>query len=228
MNGALAQAPFDLVIFDVDGTLHDTFRWWGPVLRRGLAAFAERHAIEIPMPDDDAAATVVGLADAQVWGAFLPDAVSARWEEFRELVVPMELVEVAARDHLFDGVRPLLEALRAAGVRTALASNCRQRYLDGVADGQGLRSLTDWQFCLDSEGGIDKAGMLRAAMRAAGSERAVLVGDREPDRDAARKVGLPFVWRQNARCDLADADAVWGGDPESLLALLAIVSPDHS
>ncbi len=46
-------------------------------------------------------------------------------------------------------------------------------------------------------------------------------GDREPDPEAARDQGLPFIWRRNDRCDLAaDSDGVWDGDPDQFLALL--------
>ncbi|MBL8736152.1 MAG: HAD hydrolase-like protein, partial [Planctomycetes bacterium] len=90
-------------------------------------------------------------------------------------------------------------------------------------DGQGLRALTDWQFCLDSDGVSTKTDMLVQARRAAGdAARVVMVGDREPDLEAARALGWPFVWRRNDRCHLADAELVWGGDPDELLAGLGL------
>ena len=44
--------PPDLVVFDVDGTLHDTFRWWAPVIRAGLQRFAAATGIDLAMPSD--------------------------------------------------------------------------------------------------------------------------------------------------------------------------------
>jgi len=219
---AIAGAPFELVVFDVDGTLHDTFRWWGPVLRQGLSLFAAALDRPLELPDDDAAGLVVGLKDEGVWGAFLPPDLKDRWRELREIVVPLEVAEVHARDHLFAGTKELLAGLRGAGLRTALASNCRSRYLAAVAAGQGLLPLTDWQFCLDSPGIEDKTGMVRAALHAAGTQRAVMVGDREPDREAADALGLPFVWRTNPRCDLAAGSWCWDGRTESFYELLAL------
>lgn len=215
---ALPARP-DLVIFDVDGTLHDAFRWWAPLIRRGVTEFAAREGLTVDPFTDAEADAVVGMKDAGVWAPFLPAAEQHRWRELRALVLPMELDELrSGADHLFPGVRPLLAALRAADVRLALASNCHQPYMDAMCDGQGLGVATDWQFCLDSPGVGDKTGMLRHAIRAAGAERAVMVGDREPDLEAARAAGLPFVWRANPRCDLAgDSDRVWSGDPDELL-----------
>lgn len=218
----------DLVVFDVDGTLHDTFRWWGPVIREGVRRFAEREGLSIEEPDDDTAAAVVGMKDAGVWAPFLPDPHKARWRELRSVVLPIEVAEVASgRDHLFPGVRALLAHLRALGVRAAIASNCHSTYLSAICDGQGLGVLSDWQFCLDSIGVETKTDMLRLAIRTARAQRPVMVGDREPDRDAAREAGVPFLWRVNSRCRLDDADGAWRGEPDQLLDLLGLPRMDR-
>ena len=216
--------PPDLVIFDVDGTLHDAFAWWAPVLRRGLAAFAAREGLVVELPDDAAADAVVGSKDAGVWAPFLPASQRDRWRELRAVVLPMELDELrAGRDYLFPGVRELLVELRRQGVGTALASNCHQLYMDAIREGQGLAALTGAQFCLDSPGVTTKTDMIRLAVGAAGARRAWMVGDREPDLEAAREAGLPFVWRANARCDLsAAADLVWAGGAEEFLHLAGL------
>lgn len=217
--------PPELVVFDVDGTLHDTFRWWAPVIRAGLQRFAEREGIAIQLPDDATAEAVVGMRDAGVWGPFLPDGHKHRWQDLRSLVVPMEVEKVSdGTDYLFAGVRLLLPHLRRIGVRVALASNCRTTYMGAMKHGQGLAALSDWQFCLDSPGVQSKTDMLRIARETAGAHRVVMVGDREPDLEAARALGWPFVWRRNDRCDLADSDAVWGGEPNELLALLGLAA----
>ena len=90
-----------------------------------------------------------------------------------------------------------------------------------MMEGQGLRALTDWQFCLDSPGVECKTDMLRRAREVSGAERIVMVGDREPDHEAAVAHGWPFVWRHNDRCSI-DADWVWHGDGNEFLAALGL------
>lgn len=215
--------PPDLVVFDVDGTLHDTFRWWAPVIRDGLRRFAEATGIPIEMPTDAAAEAVVGMRDAGVWGPFLPAEHKHRWQDLRAMVVPIEVETISSGvDYLFPGVRELLPHLRRIGVRVALASNCRRTYMGAVQQGQGLAAISDWQFCLDSPGVGDKRDMLRLAAEAAGARRMVMVGDREPDHEAAVALGWPFVWRRNDRCDLSHGDAIWDGDPNQLLDVLGL------
>ncbi|MCC7061882.1 MAG: HAD family hydrolase [Planctomycetes bacterium] len=215
--------PPELVVFDVDGTLHDTFRWWAPIIRAGLQRFGEQHRIPVVMPSDAEAEAVVGMRDAGVWAPFLPEAHKHRWNELRSVVLPMEVEEVSRGvDYLFAGVRPLLLHLRRIGVKTALASNCRRTYMGAMQKGQGLADLTDWQFCLDSPGVDHKIDMLRIAKETAGAQRVVMVGDREPDHEAARALGWPFVWRHNDRCRIEDVEFVWNGDPNHLLGALSL------
>ena len=222
-----SHIPPELVVFDVDGTLHDTFRWWAPVIRSGLARFAEQHDLPVTMPTDAEAEAVVGMRDAGVWAPFLPEGHKHRWQDLRAVVLPMEVETVSSgTDYLFAGVRQLLLHLRRIGVKTALASNCRRTYMGAMQHGQGLAALTDWQFCLDSPGVQTKTDMLKEAQKAAGAGRVVMVGDREPDLEAARALAWPFVWRRNDRCRLDDVDLVWDGQPDHLLRGLGLSAID--
>jgi phosphoglycolate phosphatase-like HAD superfamily hydrolase len=223
VNLLRSHVPPELVVFDVDGTLHDTFRWWSKVIRAGLQRFAAQHGLAIPMPSDAEAEVVVGMRDAGVWAPFLPEPHKHRWQELRSVVLPIEVETVTSGvDYLFEGVRPMLVHLRRIGVKVALASNCRSTYMAAIQRGQGLAALSDWQFCLDSNGVKTKTDMLRLARAAAGAERVVMVGDREPDHEAAQALGWPFAWRKNTRCDLNTADFVWNGEPDHLLGGLGL------
>jgi phosphoglycolate phosphatase len=213
----------ELVIFDVDGTLNGVELWWPDLIRSGVRRFADALGLELTEPDDRAALMVVGEADADVWSPFLPPDQQHRWDELRAMVLPMEVDLLrSGRDFLYPGVREVLKRLREVGVKLALASNCGADYMAAIRDGQGLGDLTDWQFCLDSPGVVDKADMLREAMATAGSERAVMVGDRWSDQRAAVAAGVPFYWRANDLCRIDEAAGTWHGDPDGLLSLLGL------
>ena len=223
MNLLASHCPPDLVIFDVDGTVHDTFAWWAPIIRAGVARYAEQNGLQIELPSVRDAEAVVGMKDAGVWAPFLPDSHKDRWLDLRAVVLPMELEEVSRGvDYLFAGIREMLPHLRSLGVQVALASNCRSAYMNAMCEGQGLRELSDWQFCLDSPGVENKTDMLRLAREAAGAKRVVMVGDREPDHEAALAHGWPFVWRRNDRCTIDAADWVWDGDANEFLTMLGL------
>lgn len=220
--GALGERPPELVIFDIDGTLNGVEMWWPELLRSGLREFAAKTGLAIPAPDDAAALAVVGSQEREVWRPFLAPADQHRWEELRAEILPQEVALLSSgRDYLYPGIRELLAELRARGVKLALASNCSAAYLRAQIEGQGLGALTDWQFCLASPGVQTKADMLERALWAAGTRRAVMVGDRDSDQEAAAAVGLPFIWRRNPLCAPA-ADACWDGSVDGLLTLLGL------
>ena len=220
------HVPPELVIFDVDGTLHDTFRWWTPVIQAGIQRFAEQEGITLELPDQASAEAVVGNRDAGVWGPFLPDGMKDRWRDLRSVVIPMEVAEISRGvDYLFPGVRELLTHLREVGVAVALASNCRDGYFRGVKEGQGLGDLVDHAFCLDSEGVDSTTDMLRLARAAVGAGRVVMVGDRDADQDAAAAAQVPFLWRHNDRFPLDGVDGVWDGSPTGFCQLVGLPTP---
>ena len=79
MHRLSAHIPPDLVVFDIDGTLHNTFAWWSPIIRAGLQVFAQQKGIEIPVPTDEQAEAVVGMKDEGVWAPFLPEGHKHLW-----------------------------------------------------------------------------------------------------------------------------------------------------
>ncbi len=191
--------PFELVVFDLDGTLVDTEAWWPAVAREAVRRLGERWGRELPLPDAERAWSLVGLPDRAVFEGLLPEEDRHAWKEMRALVLPLE-VEVlrGGRDFVFPGMRELCRDLREAGVPLGIASNCGRAYFEACLSGQGLGDLVDLAFCLDSGAG-DKAGMcraIRAALAPGAPEKAcVLVGDRETDARAARSLGWAFLLR---------------------------------
>ena len=63
MSALRAHVPPELVVFDVDGTLHDTFRWWSPIIRAGLQRFADQHGLQVTLPSDREAEAAIGAGD---------------------------------------------------------------------------------------------------------------------------------------------------------------------
>ncbi len=220
---ALSASPFELAIFDVDGTLNGIELWWPDLIRQGVQSFAAAEGLQLPLPDDQQALAVVGNKNEEVWAPFLPAAEKHRWRDLRALVLPLEVALLRSGvDYRYPGVVETLTGLRDAGLQLALASTCGSEYMAAIAQGQGLAKHTDWQFCLDSEGVDTKADMLRNAMRVAETQSAVMVGDRVSDQLAALEVGIPFVWRVNTACEIRGADGHWDGAPNHLWALLGV------
>ncbi len=185
---------FDAVLFDLDGTLVATDRFWVDAARAGARrAFAEL-GIEHAMPTAQDWMSLVGLPIARGFERLFPEMspadralVMARCEEEEHRALR------AGNAALLPGVAAALEDLRARGVRLGIASNCGQDYLTSMLEDLGLESWVDEARCLDSAGVRTKADMVADLLERFGTRAAVFVGDRLGDRDAAWENGLPHV-----------------------------------
>jgi len=85
------------------------------------------------------------------------------------------------------------EKLRADGVRVALASNCSRRYLESFLAAFELDGAIDEARCAESPGIRSKGDMIREILGNFGTRKAVMIGDRESDREAAAQNRIPFI-----------------------------------
>jgi phosphoglycolate phosphatase-like HAD superfamily hydrolase len=194
--GSLQSVLPKVFIFDVDGTLQDSAQWWPQLCAEGVADFGAARALDLPQPDHELAYSVIGKADAGVWPALLPEEHRDLWRELRSFLVARQVELLSAgTDYSFPGTHGLLAWLRSCDVRIALASNCRQAYLDAMLEGQRLGGYVDAAYCLDSPGIETKVDMLRAILAELGTRDAIMIGDRESDQEAAMQNGIPFVHR---------------------------------
>ncbi|HEU5036203.1 MAG TPA: HAD-IA family hydrolase [Nocardioides sp.] len=158
---------------------------WGPIVTDGRATLAE------------ALAGVLRDCGAEPDDGFVERLVTADREEILDLAV------------LHDDTVPFLEALRAAGVRTAFVSNCAENTRP-VLDALGLTDLVD-ELVLSCEVGSAKPEpeIFRAALDRLGvpAARAVLVDDQATYCDGARALGMAAV-RIDRRGGTGDVDTL--------------------
>ena len=182
------------VIFDLDGTLVATDRFWPDAARAGaLRAFEELGLAQQP-PEPDVWMAMVGQPLEEAFVAAFPDLSEAQRQVLLERCVEEEhrLLD-EGRAGLLPGVTATLEALRADGVRIGVASNCSGAYLEQMMRGLGLAEWVEEPRCLDSPGIRDKGDMVEDLLLTFGTRHAVMVGDRSSDRDAAWANGIPHV-----------------------------------
>lgn len=186
--------PFDAVLFDLDGTLVATERFWPDAARAGaLQAFGELGLDREP-PTRSEWMSLVGRPLDEGFDELFPDLEEPVRRQVQARCVEMEHELLAdGRAAVLPGVVETLETLHAAGVRMGIASNCSQGYLDAMMGGLGLDRWIDEARCLHSPGIRDKAGMVEDLLFTFDTRRAVMVGDRGGDRDAAWENGIPHV-----------------------------------
>lgn len=211
---------WDILLFDLDGTLTDS----GPGIMH--AAKTALQSFGIDGLSERELRYFVGPPLWESFGKYLPEEqISAAIDRFREYYRVTGWLE----NEPYPGVRECLHALKAAGKRmyvatSKLESMARQvlthfdllRYFDGVCGG-----IAD-----DPEAG-KKVNVVRRALREAEYteySRAILSGDREYDiygghAAGIQTVGVLYGYGSREELESAGADAL-AETPEALLALL--------
>ncbi|MEA1014628.1 phosphoglycolate phosphatase [Sphingosinicella sp. LY1275] len=183
--------PFDVVAFDLDGTLADTAPDLAAALNHTLGALGR------PGIDPGSVRNLVGHGARALIRKGLAVTGSAS-EELVERGYPIFLeyygANICEGTRLFPEVDAALDALRAAGIRLALCTNKPESLTHLLLDALG------WTGRFDSVIGGDTLAVrkpdpapLHEAIARAGGGRAAFVGDSITDADTARAARLPFV-----------------------------------
>lgn len=186
--------PFDIVGFDLDGTLLDTHGDLGEALNAALLA-GGRPRVPLPQVRD-----LVGGGSGRMLGnALNKTGGPVSDEEFKRLhKVLLEHYEahIAVHSGLFPGGEAMLDGLAARGARLAVVTNKLERYAVTLLD---ELELSDRFFTIiggDTLGpGRAKPApdLLHEMIARGGGGRAAYVGDTTYDTGAARAAGLPCV-----------------------------------
>jgi len=202
----MTSFPFDIVGFDLDGTLLDS---------HGDLAAAVNHALGVearpPIPPAEVRDLIGGgakkmLARAlEVTGGAVDD---QRFDELHAILLRFYEANIAVETRLFPGGEEMLDALAARGVKLAVVTNKLERFALRIFDELGLSDRFYTVIGGDTLGPgrakpkpdmlfemLDRAGVSREGARA------VYVGDTTYDTGAAAAAGLPCVAVSFGFCD---------------------------
>lgn len=190
----MSSFPFDAVVFDLDGTLVATERYWPDAARSAALEFFADRGLESRIPSAQEWLEMVGLPPDEAFTSTFPDLEPSERAALRAACNKKES-ELLGRGQaaMLDQVPEVLALLRDRGVRLGVASNCGADYLSAMMQGLGLERWIEEPRCLASPGIRDKADMIADILAHFDTRSAVMVGDRRGDRDAAWANGIPHV-----------------------------------
>jgi phosphoglycolate phosphatase len=191
MSSPLPSNAFDVVAFDLDGTLADTAPDLAAALNHALVRLGRP---EVPV---ESVRHLIGHGAR----ALLRRGLAATGDASEQLVeagfplfVDYYLDHICIGTRPYDGLEAALDALKAKGVRLALCTNKAEKLTFALLDALG------WRDRFDAVVGGDTLAVrkpdpapLREAVARAGGGRAAFVGDSIIDADTARAAGLPFI-----------------------------------
>jgi phosphoglycolate phosphatase len=179
---------YDLIVFDWDGTLFDSTAL---IVRCIQASCRDLH---IDVPDDRQAAYVIGLGLEDALRCAAPGLPR---ERYPELGARYRHHYVASQHHLslFNGILPLLHALKNRNHWLAVATGKSRRGLDEALRSSQLGSLFDATRTADETASKPDPRMLLELMREFGTapERTLMIGDTTHDLQMAANAGTASV-----------------------------------
>jgi len=191
--------PYDLILFDLDGTLIETAPEIADAVNDTLRELGHQSASQQQITDWIGHGTRELLLQALAHASGRPAEAVRQSSGFPAIEASFGrhyLQRCGTRSQLYPQVRPTLAALRAAGVRLALVTNKESRYTQAVLQAHQLDQAFDRVICGDTlalkkpnpaaiEGCLQQFGVRR--------ERALSVGDSSIDVATARNAGIA-VW----------------------------------
>lgn len=219
----MRKENFDLILFDLDGTLTDSGEGITKSVQYALAEYG------IYEPDLNCLRKFVGppLIDSfmNYYGFTKEEAIEVR-KVFLKRYHPVGWKE----NHPYPGIETVLERLKENGKILGIATSKPADMAEKVLEFFDLRKYFEI-VCATPLNGLncEKAGRIRAALLEAqslgyGTERPVLVGDTRFDVDGAHECGIPCIgvtwgFAEEGEFEACEADAVVD-TMEELLALL--------
>lgn len=203
----MTSFPFDIVGFDLDGTLLDT---------HGDLANAVNHALTLEgrqtIPVGEVRALIGGGAIKMLARALDLTGGPLDDERFRELhgaLLAFYEDNIARETALFPGGEAMLDGLAARDVKLALVTNKAEHLAVKLLDELGLSPRFYTIIggdTLGRERAKPKPDLLHLMLERAGGGRAAYVGDTTFDTGAAKAAGLPCVAVSFGFNDLPPAD----------------------
>ncbi len=184
----MTSRNFDLIAFDWDGTLFDSTQ----IIVRCIQAAVKD--VGGTVPSDEDAGYVIGLGLTQALAHAAPDVPQDKYPLLGERY--RHHYQLHAHDlSLFEGVLPLLSALKSRGYLLAVATGKSRNGLDEVLQTVQLKGVFDASRTADKTADKPHPQMLNELMAELGTQpgRTLMVGDTTHDLQMALNASCPSL-----------------------------------
>ena len=181
------------LIFDYDGTLHETMRIYGPAFRKNYENLVSRGLAPAREFSDAEISGWLGFTAADMWNRFAPQlsdeekaACSRRIQDEMARLIENGTAE------LYPGVTELMDRFREEGYTILLLSNCKTGYLERHRKRFDLDRWFHGYYWSEGYGWKTKTEILKLLIKEHPGP-SVMIGDRILDMKCAADCGIPSV-----------------------------------
>lgn len=198
-----------ILIFDYDGTCHDTIGIYGSAVRGTAERLKEMGYTPARPTDDLSLSRYLGMTPADMWADFLPDAPAEITQQAKEAVgVSLAKAVESGSARLYEGIEEMCGKLREKGHTLLILSNCTNRYRDAHTRALGLDRYFAKFYASEAYGGIPKEEIFKEIRREYPGEYC-MIGDRYADLKVGYVHGFKTVaclYGYGTQEELRDAD----------------------
>lgn len=182
------------VIFDFDGTIHNTKHLYGCAFRKAYAMLVkEGYAPPRTYTDEDVSG-YLGVSVPVMWQSFMPD-LPQDIRHKASMMIGQEMIDGVERGEavVYEGIFEALALLRQSGCRLLILSNCREAYMNAHRKALGLDNYFDGYFCAESFGFIPKEQIFPLLAERFPDTRYIMTGDRASDLQVGLTNHIPTI-----------------------------------
>ena len=177
---------YDLVIWDIDGTLLNT--------EEGLVSAYQCtiDKLHLPSKSVNEIKSFIGPVPQTVFiqqFAMTPDKAQNAANIFRDRYKNYDLLKA----YPYDGILNVLQRIKSLGIKQAVATNKRQDYATDICRHFGIDKFCEPILGPDNVTSKTKAELIKDCILETKSQRAVMIGDTNSDKQAAEIAGIDFI-----------------------------------
>ena len=151
-----------VLVFDYDGTLHETMRVYKPGIEAAVRWLRSEHGVEVSMPSEQRIKKWLGMNTAEMWEDFMPGLSPSLKAEAGKLVGRIMHEELSAgHGRWYPGVEEKLDILKQKGYTMIVLSNCEREYADLNREVFGMDRWFDAFYDCASYGYIAKEEIMK-------------------------------------------------------------------
>ena len=181
------------IIFDYDGTLHNSMLTYAPAFRDTMKWLSDNGFIADRVYPDKEISYWLGFNSTDMWGQFHPELDKEIREKARKMLGE-NMAERLDRGEgaLFTGCEDMLGTLKNAGHTLIFLSNCRVHYMERAKRLFHHEKWFSYFYCCEEYDFIPKHEIFRK-FAPAHEGRFIVVGDRFHDIETAVQNGLKSI-----------------------------------
>lgn len=181
------------LVFDYDGTLHDSTFIYLPAFRMVERRLMLEGAVGSQAVEDAKVLSWIGLSPPQMWADFMPGWAWQQAEPYsKEIGAHMIRATKGGKARWYPGVAETLETLKNRGHRLMLLSNCTDAYMGAHRQAFPIDRYFESVHCSQNFQVPSKKEILRELF-SQGVQDLVMIGDRQTDMEAGRAMGALTV-----------------------------------